>query len=227
MIETAVRIREIVASNVDTMLEKASDPRKMLGRLCTEIEESLIALHAQLAQTRRHAERCEASAASVAEKAEEWTGKAKIAMDHKREDLARSALLAREDERNKAKELSHQAQEAQAEAERLEKVVAALETKRKEVSGHLEGAGGAPTHCPLESSGDERTDRRLDRIAQLERRIDYASKDRAEPAPVSVDEEIASLQRDAEISAELTAMKSPHEEGRASKKAGAKKRNAK
>lgn len=208
MIHTAVRVRELVASNVDAMIDKASDPAKMLGRLCTEIEESLISLHGELTQVRRRAERCREMAEKVAAKAEDWTAKAKVAMDHKREDLARSALLAREDDRAKAKSLEADADDAIALAGEIEKTVIGLEAKRKEVSAQLKSMTAGRKSCAPDETGDTRTDQHLDRIARMERRVDYRAGDRAEPAPASVEEEIASLQRESDIAAELAAMKS-------------------
>ena len=222
MIHIAVRVRELVSSNVDSLVDRASNPAKMLGNLCTEIEESLIALHGDLTKAKRRAERCAEKAPAVAAQAEEWTAKAKTAMDHKREDLAHSALLAREDERARAKSLAAEAKEAGEEAAEIEATIATLETKRKEVSARLKSMPGAKDTCSPDAGGDSATDRRLDRIERMERRVGFASDDRAEPAPASVEAEIASLQRDADIAAELAAMKST-----GAKKPAAKKRKAK
>ncbi len=218
MIHIAVRVRELVSSNVDSMVDRASNPAKMLGNLCTEIEESLIALHGELSQARRRAERCAEQATAVSAQAEEWTAKAKTAMDHKREDLARSALLAREDERARAKSLAAESKQAGEEAREIEAAIGELETKRTEVSARLKSMPGGRQGCASEGTGDSRTDRRLDRIARMERRAGFASGDRAEPAPASVDAEIASLQRDADIAAELAAMKSTKGKQPAAKK---------
>ena len=102
MITIAIRAREIVSSNVDSLVSKAGEPRKMLRLLQSEIEETLIALHGDAARAKRQRERLSDTAARLAAGAEEWTGKAKIAIDHGREDLARAALLTREAERAKA-----------------------------------------------------------------------------------------------------------------------------
>ncbi|HEY6964521.1 MAG TPA: PspA/IM30 family protein, partial [Erythrobacter sp.] len=102
MITIAIRVRELVSSNVDSLVSKAGDPRKMLRLLQSEIEETLIALHGDAAKAKRQRERMEDSATRLSAAAEEWTGKAKIAIDHGREDLARAALLTREAERAKA-----------------------------------------------------------------------------------------------------------------------------
>jgi len=102
MITIAIRVREIISSNVDSLVSTAGEPRKMLRLLQSEIEESLIALHGDAAKARRQQARMSEAAARLAEGAESWTDKAKVALDHGREDLARAALLAREAERAKA-----------------------------------------------------------------------------------------------------------------------------
>ena len=80
MIQLAVRMRELVSSNVDALIGKAENPAKMLGLLRTEIEESLIGLHGELARKERAAHALASDAEKVSAHADEWTGKAKIAM---------------------------------------------------------------------------------------------------------------------------------------------------
>ena len=44
MFEIAVRAKELAASNLNSLIDKASNPAKMLKLLLTELEESVIAL---------------------------------------------------------------------------------------------------------------------------------------------------------------------------------------
>src|SRR5687767_11059732 len=92
----AIHIKELTGSNLNALVGAASNPVKMLRLLQSELQESVITLQGDLTRAQRQAERLETGAAQLASKAAEWTGKAKTAMDHKREDLARAALLTRE-----------------------------------------------------------------------------------------------------------------------------------
>ncbi|MFM7378214.1 MAG: PspA/IM30 family protein [Erythrobacter sp.] len=95
MFRIAIQIKELISSNVTSAIESASNPAKMLTLLQREIEESIINLtgeHTRVSQTKR---RLEASLTQHDLREADWSDKAKTAMDHGREDLARQALLAR------------------------------------------------------------------------------------------------------------------------------------
>ena len=228
MITIAIRVREIVSSNVDTLVSKAGEPRKMLRLLQSEIEETLIALHGDAAKARRQRDRLRDSASRLAAGAEEWTARAKIAIDHGREDLARSALLAREGERAKAATEVGAADALDTQLAEAEGVISALEAKRSALAQRIADLvqPAAPT-APAPSAAIRAVDQRIDRIDALERRAGFAETPASEAAdPMSVEQEIASLQQASIIEAELAALKSGATPAPAApaKRAGGKKR---
>jgi phage shock protein A len=231
MITIAIRVREIVSSNVDTLVSKAGEPRKMLRLLQSEIEETLIALHGDAAKARRQRDRLRDSASRLAAGAEEWTARAKIAIDHGREDLARSALLAREAERAKAATEVGAADALDAQLVEAEGVISALEAKRSALAQRIAdlvqaAAPTAPAPSAAPSAAMRAVDQRIDRIDALERRAGFAETPASEAAdPMSVEQEIASLQQASIIEAELAALKSGAAPAAATaKRAGGKER---
>ena len=207
MITIAIRAREIVSSNVDNLVSKAGEPRKMLRLLQSEIEEALIALHGDAAKARRQQARLSDAAARLAEGAESWTDKAKIALDHGREDLARAALLTREAERAKAVDAVKAAAALEAQIEDAASVIAELETKRAAITARIADLARTEETAPA-AAADTHADRRMDRIESLERRAGFAEGLATEaPSPASLDDEIASLQQASAIEAELAALK--------------------
>ena len=223
MITIAIRAREIVSSNVDNLVGKAGDPRKMLRLLQSEIEETLIALHGDAARARRQRDRLHDTAARIAAGAEEWTGKAKIAIDHGREDLARAALLTREAERAKAADTTVAATALDSQIEDAATVIAALEAKRSAITARItELAQTAAAEVPGKPAADRPIDKRIDRIDALERRAGFVDVPAARaPSPASLEDEITGLQQASAIEAELAAMKTT---AAPVKKAAAKKR---
>jgi phage shock protein A len=219
MITIAIRAREIVSSNVDSLVSKAGEPRKMLRLLQSEIEEALIALHGDAAKARRQQARMQETAARLAADAEEWTAKAKIAVDHGREDLARAALLTREAERAKAADTAEAAAELSAQIEEAATVITELEAKRAAITARI--AELAPTEAAAKPATDTHIDRRIDRIEALERRAEFAAAPAATPSPTALDDEIAGLQQASAIEAELAALKAT---AAPAKKTGGKKR---
>ncbi len=211
MIHIAVRVREIVSSNVDTLVTKTSNPAKMLRLLLSEIEESLIGLHGDLSKTKREHERTAQRADLTAKKAEEWTAKAKTAVDHKREDLARAALMAREDGRNQAVSLSQEVETLADGISELETAITELEAKREDVLARLKDMPSqeAASTCDAPDTKDSKTAKRMDRIDAMERRVNFGTEGRTDPKPTDIDAEIAALEQGSAIDAELAAMKKP------------------
>lgn len=220
MITIAIRAREIVSSNVDSLVSKAGDPRKMLRLLQSEIEEALIALHGDAAKAKRQQARLQDTAARLSAGAEEWTGKAKIAIDHGREDLARAALLTREAERAKAADAACAAEALDAQIEDAASVIAELEAKRAAITARI--ADMAQADAAPRPAADTSVDQRIDRIEALERRAGFAQVPTGTtPSPASLDDEIAGLQQASAIEAELASLKAS---ATPAKKTGGKKR---
>jgi phage shock protein A len=182
MITIAIRMRELVSSNVDSLVSKAGEPRKMLRLLQSEIEETLIALHGDAAKAKRQQARMEDASVRLATAAEEWTGKAKIAVDHGREDLARAALLTREAERAKAAEAAASAAALSEQIAEAAGLIADLEAKRTVITARIAELAKAEM-APKAPPADSATDLRIDRIAALERRAGFSEVDIDAPTP--------------------------------------------
>jgi phage shock protein A len=222
MLHIAIQVRELAASNLSSLVSSASNPEKMLRLLKSRLQESVIALQGDLTRAERKAERRRVEASSFAATAAGWTTKARTAMDHKREDLARAALLAREDAQNAADRALADAESLTAQARDVAEVLGELEAKLVETRERLRdealrhGPEPQPASCSL---GTSRGERIKDSIEALEKRIDFATEGRARPAPSSVDAEIAQMVREAKVREELAAMKAAARPAPAKKKA--------
>ena len=200
----AVRIRELVSSSLDTLLNKAEDERKMLRLLETEVEEALIALHGDLRKAERTHERNTRTTEALAVSAEIWTAKAKTAVDHKREDLARAALLARESERLQVDEAKAELEKLASEIGEIKTAIAELEAKRTDVTARNAERQHANTQTPSSQTPKyNRAAKTMDRIDALDRRTSFASDVSA------IDAQIPARSADSAIEAELSAMKKP------------------
>lgn len=211
MFRIAIQVKELIASNVTSALEGASDPAKMLAHLQREIEEALVGLHGELSKTRRQKDRLDAEMTRSEQREADWSEKAKIAMDHDREDLARQALIAREDCRSGNELIKRDIQRLRADIDEIEAAERELETKRADVRQRYADQLAADGNASGKVSNQgfvNRTERRLDHIEALEKRTDFATEDRAASrSNASVEREIEDMRRDKKIEEELAALR--------------------
>lgn len=212
MFEIAVRVKELASSNLNNLVEKASSPAKMLRLLQLEIEEAIIVLTRDAARAERRGRDAETSVRAHDKAAKDWQDKAKLALSKDREDLARGALAERENAEAGARAARQAQSDAGAEAAALRGAIADLEGKLSETRARLraeQAAAAAPTAAAKGAAASSgKVDALGERIATLEKRIDFAQASEGSSAQAaSLDEELAALQREARLEAELEALK--------------------
>ena len=92
---TFSRLRYVIAANVNSLIEKAEDPEKLLRALIREMEdaseEARLAC-AELLAEQKHLDRL---ATQLSNETEQWRQRAEKAVSEDRDDLARAAIKAR------------------------------------------------------------------------------------------------------------------------------------
>ena len=87
------RFKDIVNANINSLLDKAEDPEKMLKLMIQEMEDTIIELKtscsAKMAEEIKLAKKIKEAEAYI----ERWQQRAKLAVEHGKEDLAREALV--------------------------------------------------------------------------------------------------------------------------------------
>lgn len=209
MLHIAIQVKELVSSNLNAIVETAGNPVKMLRLLQQELQEFVIALQGDLTKARRRAERLGDEAAKLDRTAAGWSEKAQVAISHKREDLARAALLTREQAFADAEQARDAAKSAAAEADEIGQAMTELKAKLAETNARLVEEIARPKADSTGGSAScaTRAERFADRVTTLEKRVGFVAGGRAKAAPVAVDAEIEQLRREARVNEELAAMK--------------------
>jgi phage shock protein A len=208
------RFRDIVSANLNAMLEKAEDPEKLIKLMIQEMEDTLVELKASCAgamanRTRVLRARDEAEAGVT-----KWEGKARLALEKGREDLAREALG---EKRACQQELEHREREAV----HFEELVAQYKKDIQQLEEKLESARNKHRilvqrhiHAGHRKTA-QTTIRKADssdafvRFEQFESRIDRMEADAEliNYRGANLDDEFSKLETDEQIEKELASLK--------------------
>ncbi|MGH0052024.1 MAG: PspA/IM30 family protein [Sphaerochaetaceae bacterium] len=87
------RFLDIVNANINSLLDKAEDPEKMIKLMMQEMEDTLIELKSSCAAKMASRAKTERTYKEALSAVERWQSRAELAINKGREDLAREALL--------------------------------------------------------------------------------------------------------------------------------------
>jgi phage shock protein A len=87
------RFRDIVSANINSMLDRAEDPEKMIRLMIREMEDTLVEIKASCAGVMANSKRVQRQLHEVRSREKNWNDKAALAVTKGRDDLAREALI--------------------------------------------------------------------------------------------------------------------------------------
>lgn len=91
------RFKRVVQANINDMITRAENPEKMLNQLIVEMNEQLIESKKQVAQAIADEKRLERQFVQNKSQAEDWERKAMLAVRAEKDDLAREALVKKQE----------------------------------------------------------------------------------------------------------------------------------
>ena len=89
------RLSDIVNSNLNSMLDKAEDPEKIVRLIIQEMEDTLVEVRSNAARAIADKKEVGRKKDEFAKRSNEWESKAELAIAKGRDDLARGAIAAK------------------------------------------------------------------------------------------------------------------------------------
>ena len=124
------RFKRAVKSNINDMISKAENPEKMLNQLIVEMNEQLIESKKTVAAAIADEKKLERQMAMNNEQAAEWERKAMLAVKSGEDNMAKEALLRKQEYDNTARQYQSQ---WQAQAESVEQLKGALRQLQQKI----------------------------------------------------------------------------------------------
>jgi len=209
------RLRDIVSSNINAMLDKAEDPEKLIRLMIQEMEDTLVEIKASCAGAMAEATKIARQRDAAEDRAGQWSQKAALALDKGREDLAREALLEKRRFLDRAAALDRELAEAQALVERYqddimqleEKLAAVREKQRLLIQRHIHARNQRRAQQDIRRADSSdvimRFEKFQNRVERMEAEAELVNFGRKP----DLEESFARLEEDEEIERELDELK--------------------
>lgn len=208
------RFLDIVNANINSLLDKAEDPEKMIKLMMQEMEDTLIELKSSCAAKMASRAKTERTYKEEQSAVDRWQSRAELAISKGREDLAREALLEKKQSLDSmerlAKELKVAEETIKVSKDEINQIEDKLVSVKQKYQMMVERAKRA-----REEQAAQDTLRRAaesathDRFSSMEERIDRmkANNDLNGRDTSSLDEKFRDLEGMDDIDAEIAALR--------------------
>jgi phage shock protein A len=207
---------DIVNANINSLLEKATDPAKLSKLMIQEMQETLVEIKASVAKVLADRKKVERLLDEKLSKKAYFEDKAQMAVDKDREDLAKrilEELIELEDEIQKVQEqrdnLNAVIEDYRSDIERLETKLGEARHKSKLLDERLKAAQQhKKVEEKLHKAHHESAFQRIDDLQHQIEKLDSESESMGfGSVPPSLEKEIADLEHEGEIKDRLAALK--------------------
>ncbi|MCP5419402.1 MAG: PspA/IM30 family protein [Gammaproteobacteria bacterium] len=214
------RISDVIAANLNDLVDRVEDPERMIKQLIREMEENINSAKESVIDAMASEKQLAKELDSQRRQAEDWQKRARQALESGNEILAREALSRKKEHEKIIRNLDESWQSAKRTSERLKAQLRALESKldearlkkgslvaRKRAAQAREQMSQMRDHH-LRSGLDSQASfgRMEDKISEMEARLE--AREELEGGYSDVEREFLKMEVDSEIEAELAAMKS-------------------
>ena len=220
------RLTDIINSNLNSILDRAEEPEKIIRLVIQEMEDTLVEVRSTAAKTIAEKKEATRRLARLADAQSGWEQKAELALSKGREDLAKGALVEKSKLAEAAGMLQDELEELDAMLSQGEADIAKLESKLREAKAKQQSLAArhdtATSRLKVRRNlYDGRVDDAFARFEQVEKKLD-AAEGEVEAFDLgrgkSLAEEISELATESAIEDELAALKARIAKGKSTGK---------
>jgi len=208
------RFTDIINSNINSLLDKAEDPEKMVRLIIQEMEDTLVEVRSSSAKTLADKKELTRQVTKYRDDANTWQEKAELALSKGREDLARAALVEKKKSAENADSLEEELAHVEEHIAKLQEEITQLQDKLADAKARqkaiLMREKTASSRLKVKRSVDsDKVNDALSRFESYERKIDdlEAQVEAQDLGSKSLADEIADLEEDENIDNELAELK--------------------
>lgn len=132
------RLTDIINANINSLLDKAENPEKMIRLIIQEMEETLVEVRTSAAKQIAEKKTLTRQLRAQTEKSAQWQEKAELAISKGRDDLARQALVAKQQCQPVIEDLEAQLAQVEELLESIQNDTARLQDKLNEAKQRQE-----------------------------------------------------------------------------------------
>lgn len=209
------RLSDIINANLNSLLEKAEDPEKIIRLMIQEMEDTLVELRSAAAKTIADRKERQRHIEWLEQEQLEWERKAELAVKKEREDLAKAALMEKARLADQVETVNRELQVVESQLEKLNEDIGKLQAKLADAKNRQRTLVMRHNHAGtrLRAKGqlhDEKLNDVLHRFESAERRIEE-SESRVEAYDLgrkhNLSEEIDELEASERVDDELQKLK--------------------
>lgn len=211
------RMTDIINSNLNSLLDQAEDPQKMIRLIIQEMEDTLVEVRSSSVRVLADRKFAERRRQQVLEEAQSWEQKAKLAISKGREDLARAALQEKRAIEEEVEGVAAELKATDDHIEQLNKEIGQLQQKLSDAKAKQKAIlmRGKTVESRIKVKRQmhrEALDTAFQRFDQFERRMDslegqLESMDLGRQVAPDLASEIEALEEDELINDELARLK--------------------
>ncbi len=209
------RVSTLIRANLNDLMDKAEDPEKMIKQVILDMQNQLMQVKTQVAIAIADQHVLDKKQKETEEKAAEKTRIAELAVDKKRDDLARGALEQAMSYRNMAEGYKQQVADQKVQVENLKSALQKLEQKLAEaqskkdllIAQHRRARTATRANDAQYATSEQSTSATFDRMQDKVRHTEAVSQAKAELLNDDLGDQLAQLEKQDQIEKMLADMK--------------------